>query len=956
MSIKVVHSGSGVIKVNVDSTPAISVKSPEVGVISVNPNVQGTAIGATGAQGPQGAAGSDGVGVPDGGEEYQLVRKGNGDTTEWAFADRVFIAARFSEDVSEGDPVYVSGFHGSNGPVIVSKADASDSSKMPAIGLAIQDYSQNNEGDVACIGSLKDVDTDSFSVGDVLYVASGGGLTSTKPTGTDLIQNVGKVGRSNQNNGEIVVMAIGRSNDVPNIAQGKAWVGNSSGVAEPTSLADVAITGSYNSLSDQPTINNNVTTDISVSYGTDTVTVESSDGTDGIIEEASATKAGVMSSAQRNKLEGIEANADVTDSTSVGNAGAVMDADFSSQGLMHRNASSGSYTVFTGGQGIELDGTNSEVKVNVDSEINAYDSTDDVVVKITGPSGVEDDGITLRPSGPITIDPATNVITFTVDDDLSNYDNTTTQFINYTNLSGSGSVSGITLNHNSGAFTLTGPISLTSGDIPDLSSTYHQDLSVGATTATTVRVDISDGTNAVIPAATSTEAGLLTATDKGVVDKAITDDDFSTNGILRRTAAQTYDANGSLNELANVTIANPAHGHLLIGDSSGNFSNQALSLTRITASSTGQNLTLAADEYTGGTGIDVDGSQVISVNTDTTINTATAGDDATITVQGPSGNSDSITLVAGSNVTLTETGDQITIATNSGTMSEVVDDDSPTLGGNLDVGGYDIVSTNAGNIDIIPHTTGEINLGDGNTVNVDGDLKLRDDDELILGNNSDLRIYHDSLPDSDSIVAAKNDLVLDSSTEVRVKMGSDTQIKAVADGAVELSHNGSVKLSTASTGANVTGSTSTTKYFLGHVGTITDISDASLSSAGKASGCEILKDFYDSPGSVTAGKIYQAGSSDWGLADKDAAANARGLLAIATSDANGNYMVTRGSIRLASIAGTQAKGGIVYLGDDGNATMTAPATDGMILRIIGYSYGSNNKIFFNPSPDFIEIA
>lgn len=49
-------------------------------------------------------------------------------------------------------------------------------------------------------------------------------------------------------------MAIGRSNDVPNIPDGQAWIGNASGVATPTTLATVATSGSYNDLSDQPTI------------------------------------------------------------------------------------------------------------------------------------------------------------------------------------------------------------------------------------------------------------------------------------------------------------------------------------------------------------------------------------------------------------------------------------------------------------------------------------------------------------------------------------------------------------------------------------------------------------------------------------------------------------------------------------------------------------------------------
>ena len=85
---------------------------------------------------------------------------------------------------------------------------------------------------------LEDVNTQNapndFQEGDVLYVKAGGGLTNVKPTGTNLIQNVGKVGRRQQNNGEIVVMAIGRSNDVPNIPDGQAWIGNASGVATPT--------------------------------------------------------------------------------------------------------------------------------------------------------------------------------------------------------------------------------------------------------------------------------------------------------------------------------------------------------------------------------------------------------------------------------------------------------------------------------------------------------------------------------------------------------------------------------------------------------------------------------------------------------------------------------------------------------------------------------------------------
>jgi len=44
-------------------------------------------------------------------------------------------------------------------------------------------------------------------------------------------------------------------------------------------------------------------------------------------------------------------------------------------------------------------------------------------------------------------------------------------------------------------------------------------------------------------------------------------------------------------------------------------------------------------------------------------------------------------------------------------ITDLVDDTSPQLGGNLDVNGNDIVSTSNANIDIIPNGTGDVNLG-----------------------------------------------------------------------------------------------------------------------------------------------------------------------------------------------------------------------------------------------------
>ena len=57
----------------------------------------------------------------------------------------------------------------------------------------------------------------------------------TKPTGTNLIQNIAKVARSaSGNSGSLLVSSILRTNDVPNITNDYFWLGNSSGVATPT--------------------------------------------------------------------------------------------------------------------------------------------------------------------------------------------------------------------------------------------------------------------------------------------------------------------------------------------------------------------------------------------------------------------------------------------------------------------------------------------------------------------------------------------------------------------------------------------------------------------------------------------------------------------------------------------------------------------------------------------------
>lgn len=143
--------------------------------------------------------------------------------------------------IAKGVPVYIAGHSGQK--VLVAPADANDPNKMPAIGLASSAINNNTDGVVTSFGLVSALNTSSFSVGETLYIdttpggTTFGGLTNVAPTGeSSAIQNIGKVARSDNSQGEIIVSGPGRSNAVPNLDNGKIFIGNSSNQAQASSL------------------------------------------------------------------------------------------------------------------------------------------------------------------------------------------------------------------------------------------------------------------------------------------------------------------------------------------------------------------------------------------------------------------------------------------------------------------------------------------------------------------------------------------------------------------------------------------------------------------------------------------------------------------------------------------------------------------------------------------------
>jgi hypothetical protein len=138
--------------------------------------------------------------------------------------------------IARGTPVAIVGYASSR--PLVAPADANDPTRMPAIGLAYEQIPNGSNGSVVAIGVAKQIDTSTFTVGQALYISTTAGvLTATPPTGeTGLIQNIGRVTEVGVN-GRVLVLGPGRTNAVPNLDNGKIFLGNVSNQAVTTTLS-----------------------------------------------------------------------------------------------------------------------------------------------------------------------------------------------------------------------------------------------------------------------------------------------------------------------------------------------------------------------------------------------------------------------------------------------------------------------------------------------------------------------------------------------------------------------------------------------------------------------------------------------------------------------------------------------------------------------------------------------
>lgn len=199
-----------------------------------------------------GAAGTVGDIVVSQGPGSPLAWQNVSDLTVGAVVSGVHISAASTlANFLPGTPVFVSNTpSGPNNYPTVDYAFPSPTVKMPAIGLIVTATAKGNDAEIIMSGELE-VDTNSIrgaaSINDVVYVDVYDAVTSplcltvNRPDGaTTEVQNVGVITKVGAN-GSMKVSAIGRSNDLPNIAANELWAGNASGVAEAQNALTVDV-------------------------------------------------------------------------------------------------------------------------------------------------------------------------------------------------------------------------------------------------------------------------------------------------------------------------------------------------------------------------------------------------------------------------------------------------------------------------------------------------------------------------------------------------------------------------------------------------------------------------------------------------------------------------------------------------------------------------------------------
>jgi hypothetical protein len=110
--------------------------------------------------------------------------------------------------IAMGDPVYISGFNSTSGKPRITKSQASTIGTFPVVGLAQSAIGNGSDGVIVISGVFTGINTSSYSVGNLLYVGTSGGLTATQPISATTNSSVVAVVSKANINGTVLVGAF----------------------------------------------------------------------------------------------------------------------------------------------------------------------------------------------------------------------------------------------------------------------------------------------------------------------------------------------------------------------------------------------------------------------------------------------------------------------------------------------------------------------------------------------------------------------------------------------------------------------------------------------------------------------------------------------------------------------------------------------------------------------------
>jgi hypothetical protein len=169
--------------------------------------------------------------IVDNGEKSFIQTDGAGNLS-LQYVDTIFEAFYAGESVPKGTPLYLSGSVGAN--PIARAADASNPNKMPVTLIANENLTADNTYEGIVLGLIEGIDLTGFTAGQTVYVAEGGGYSTSLPSGSNSITQVLGIVTKGGSGGKGLVLNPGPA-QLPGLIEGYVWVGNGSN--QPTAVA-----------------------------------------------------------------------------------------------------------------------------------------------------------------------------------------------------------------------------------------------------------------------------------------------------------------------------------------------------------------------------------------------------------------------------------------------------------------------------------------------------------------------------------------------------------------------------------------------------------------------------------------------------------------------------------------------------------------------------------------------